>query len=324
MHNSILLFYLIIVNTMNISIMLPFLLLECISVKWWVSYLISISGLLKYVYNVSTFVKNKEILFELLDDNDKSHSIIIQNHPSQFDFFIPTSFFSVNNKIPNIFPRSIIYYYTFVFLPGFGMISYLHNNILITLNKLQNLKRIDTCKINNNNWLWFYPEGSVYCKSSRDKSYKWCDDNNKVRMNNCLYPRSGAMSIIHKNNNIQTIYSICTQYDSIKVGDKYVSLHNTKLPSKVYFDLSKHCLDNEDITEKTVDIFYDIDKKLCKNIDEKEYVLLNSNYLELFCLIFQVLFFVFNCYLTYSYSFVQIYLISVLSMYYIYLYFDMK
>ena len=111
MHNSILLFYLIVVNTMNISIMLPFLLLECISVKWWVSYLISISGLLKYVYNISIYVNDKTLLLELLDDkNDKSHSIIIQNHPSQFDFLAPIPFLSINNNIPNVFPRSILYF----------------------------------------------------------------------------------------------------------------------------------------------------------------------------------------------------------------------
>jgi hypothetical protein len=73
-----------------------------------------------------------------------SYIIIVQNHPSQYDFIL--SLFSVNG-IPKNFPNIITYYYTYVYLPGFGLACYLVNNIMITANKIKNILHLEKYKL---------------------------------------------------------------------------------------------------------------------------------------------------------------------------------
>ena len=324
MQHKFLFFHLLIVSWINNIFIYPFLLLNnTLLLRWSLSYFISISGLIKYFYNISIHVNNMNIIDDIIY-SDKSKSIVIQNHLSQFDFLFISSLISNNNIIPNINMKMLTFYDLYLYLPGFGLVCYLLKNIMITYNKIKNIKLIENCEINSDTLLWFYPEGNVYCKRAKDVVDKYCDNNNLPKMKNCLYPRSGAVEILQKNNKINTIYSVTTQYDNIKPSDKYHSLVNSNLPSNVYFKLDKHHVMDNDIFNKTVEIFHDMDNNMDKDIINNEYKKLDNNYIEILCILIQGLFFILCCYMMYQYYFMRLYFISGSICYYAYLYFDIK
>jgi hypothetical protein len=335
--NSSLLFYLLFITFINNFFLLPFVLIGSLFTKKIITLYtninyICISGLLKYYYNISVYIENIKIAYELCNapesiklvyqqdskqiENDTS--IIILNHLTQFDFVTLTLFssFSKNILFPNT--RGIIYYFAYIYLPGIGILSYLNKGVMISFNKIKNFLNLEKCKINKNDLIYLYPEGNVYCTKMKNSVDKYCDDNNIERMKNCLYPRSGALDILHKNNNIKNIYSVCMQYDNIKPCGKYHTLSNTKLPNKVYFKFNKHELNGENINKKTVDIFREFDNELDKNIDESKYLLIGKSYIELFCMIFFALLFITACYYIINYNYVLLYYVIATILYYVY------
>lgn len=319
--NYFILFYLLFITFINNFFLLPFVLIgslftkKSISLYTNVNY-ICIAAILKYYYNISVYIENIKILEELLNPN--TLSILILNHLTQFDFVIGTLFTSNSKNIlsPNI--RGILYYFAYIYLPGIGIVVYLAKCVMISFNKIKNILNLEKCKINENDLIYLYPEGNVYCTKMKNTVDKFCDDNNIERMRNCLYPRSGALDILHKNNNIKTIYSACMQYDTIKPCGKYHTLSNTELPNKVYFKFNKHELNDTNIYTKTIDIFREFDNELDKNIDESKYLLIKKFYNELFCIIFYLLLFLTACYCIINYNYVLLYYVCTTVLYYTY------
>jgi hypothetical protein len=292
-------------------------------VKYINSYLIGLSGLLKYFYNITIHVRNKNIITELFNSN-KKNSIIIQNHLSQFDFIFISSLLAENiYSIPNIHMKLLIFYSLYIVSPGFGIICYLMDCIMISYNKIKNMKSIERWKINSNNWLWFYPEGCIYSTVSKEKADMFCNDNNIPIMKNCIYPRSGAAEILQKNNKVDTIYSVATQYDTIKPNGYYHSFISCNVPTNVYFQFYKHKVNDNNISNKIVSIFRDIDNIIENNdADYDDYIVLEKHYIEIICLLFHGLFFVLCCYIMYTYPLMILYSIIVTILYYIILYFS--
>jgi len=341
--NTLFLFYMLIVTYINNIFMLPFLLISKLFTKKIISlYTNSIylggSCIFKYYYNMSTYIKNTKILHELLNLNEPT--IIISNHLTQFDaIFLGLLLANKKQvqgqeKVPDLLCKSaklhndlcyiptnnirvVAYYLTHLVKVGYSILLYLNKSIMISNNKNKNFLNLENCKIDKGDILYLYPEGNVYCSKMKNIVDKYCDDNNIERMKNCLYPRSGALDILEKNNNIKTIYSICVQYDTIKPCGKYHTLLNTKLPNKVYFNLNKHEL-NSNIYSKTVDIFRNFDKELDQDINESEYLLIGKYYNELYCQLSHILLFIFACYYLYNYNYVLMYYITMTILYYIY------
>jgi len=340
MNHKFLLFNLIFISLVNTVFMLPIILLlmlfekiynylepndiseNTFLLKWTNSFLINISGSLKYLYNTKLHIKNNELIDELFN-SDTSNSIIVQNHLSQFDFLSVALFLSHYNNIPSINMKMLSYYPLYLGLPGFGMVCYLINSIMITDNKQKNIKVIEDCKINKNDWLWFYPEGNVFCKKAKDINDTYCDKNKIDTMKNCMYPRLGGVEILQKQNKVNTIYSIGTQYDNIKPCDKYHTMINCDIPKNIYIDLNKHTVTKDTISNKTVEIFKDIDTLLDKKINENEYVTEEGNSTEILCMTFHILFFMLCCYMMYNHKSLFKYFIIVTVIYYIYLGLDM-
>jgi hypothetical protein len=102
------------------------------------------------------------------------------------------------------------------------------------------------------------------------------------------------------------------------------SLVNSNLPSNVYFKLDKHHVKDNDIFNKTVEIFHDMDNSMDKDIINNEYKKLDNNYIEMLCILIHGLFFILCCYMMYQYYFMRLYFISGSICYYAYLYFDIK
>jgi len=327
MNHKLLLFYLTFVSLINSLFILPFILPTMIFTNYFLikyvnSYFIGLSGIIKYFYNLSLYVKNKKYLSELFT-SDKSKSIIIQNHLSQFDFIFISSLLAENTfLIPNIHIKILIFISLYIASPGFGIMCYLMDCIMISYNKIKNFKSIEKCKINMNNWLWFYPEGCIYSSTVKEKADKYCDDNKLDKMNNCIYPRFGAATILQKNNKVDTIYTVATQYDTIKPTGYYHSLVNCDLPNNVYFQFDKHNIDDNNIANKIVSIFHNFDNILeNNNTDYDDYIMLKRNYIEIICMLFHLVFFIICCYSMYMYPLLILYGTIVTVLYYIILYF---
>lgn len=327
MNHKLLLVYITFVSLVNNLFILPFIIPSLLYTNYFLikyvnTYLIGLSGLLKYFYNISIYVKNKNIITDLFNSN-KSKTIIIQNHLSQFDFMFISSLLAENNSyIPNIHMKLLIFISLYIASPGFGMVCYLIDCIMISYNKVKNIKSIEKCKINNNNWLLFYPEGCVYCTTAKEKADKYCDDNKLNRMKNCIYPRFGAAEILQKNNKVDTIYSVTTQYDTIKPSGYYHSFINCNLPNNIYFNFDKHNINDNEISDKIVSIFRNIDNTLeNNNIDFDDYSLLDKKYIELICLLFHMILFLVCCYFMYVYPVMILYGTIITICYYIILYF---
>lgn len=325
MYNKIILLYLFSVSLINNITALPVILIckyffKKLFIIWSNSYFISVGYLLKY-YNTSIYVNNIEIWKEFLENKDPHH-ILIQNHLTQYDFLFLSRLISVNNKIITNHIRTLPWYATYILLPGFSIMGYLSNYIMISLNKKKTIKLLENCKINNNDFLFFYPEGAVFCTKSKEQSDMFCDNNNIPRMKNCMYPRSGALDILHKNNNIKTIYSLSTKYN-IDINGKYYTLINNPMPNEIYFKINKHIINDNLIFNQTVKIFRDIDDYI-DNYKEYKFELIESKPIELYYFIFHMLFFISSCYVLITNYFVTIYFFIILILYYTYVYFDIK
>lgn len=329
MNNKLLIAYLFCISNINVILAYPILYISKFFTNrlfnfYYNTYAYSVAPIIKYYYKTKFYIQNKDVFEELLsDDYDKSKSILIQNHLSQLDFIFLHAILSLKNSITNINLKSVTHFYSYLASPGFGMICYLSNAIMITYNKIKNIILLNKCKIKNNDILFLCPEGNVFSKENKKSNDKYCDENNINKMKNCLYPRLGAIEILQKKNNIDTIFVMCTQYDNIKPSGKYHTLLNTELPRKVYIKFDKYKTDDK-ICEKTVEIFRNIDNYLDKEIDESEYTILPLNKLEIFSLLFHL--FVFMCGISalYNYNILFIYIIFVYIVYYTFLYFEIK
>lgn len=329
MKQSLLIFYIGIVSLVNNIFMLPFILFSMLisdklKIQWWNSFLISISGILKYIYNISIFIDDPELLYTLVDDKyDRSHSVLIQNHLTQIDTIFTLPILSTKESIPQLTSRAVVFIYTHFALPGFGMMCYLFNNIMISFNKEKNNADLAACKLDSKDLLILYPEGCLFAKDNKMKADKYCEDNNIEKMKNCIYPRAGAMNIIHENNRIDEIFSTCIQYDNIKPDEKYKTILNIDLPKKVFINIKKHT-NFDNIAEKTVSIFRENDKIMDQEIDESKYTLLKPKYIELLCMLFHTFIFIGSCYLLTTSSIAIAYFITMILFYYIYFYINME
>jgi hypothetical protein len=338
MINKLMLFYMGIISTINTIIVLPLILLGIFLNKMNKYYnipyfehthkiytiyanifLSGISGILKYFYGTEIFVENIKLLDELIDSNRSSGNIIVQNHQTEFDYLFGYALLIKNMKLNYHNLKMIMGYHVYVMLAGIGLISILSNSILIRYNRNKDEHDIKLCEIKKNDIVYLFPEGCVYNKNNKEKSDKYCDKNNIEKTKNCLYPKTGALEILNINNNINHIYSFCTQYDSILPCDKNHTLFNTKMPKQVYIKIEKHTVDNT-IQETTIDVFRKMDKYMDKNINIDNYVKIDNTYSELFYLFIFLFIFAVGCYSLVQYNFVRYYFISVLAIYYIYLY----
>ena len=328
--NKLFIFYSIFVLIINNFILLPILLISKLFTDKIVGIynnIIYVTGtaIFKYCNNVSIYICKKNINYLHDMFNVDGSSITIFNHLTQFDYIFFGALLSFSKIITNFNIRIPAYYYTNYFIPGLGLLGYLNNSIIISHNKNKNLSDLEKCKINKNDFMYLFPEGNVYCTKTKNIVDKYCEDNNIEKMKNCLYPRSGALNILHKNNNINKLYSVCIQYDSIKPTGKYHTLLNTKLPNKVYFKVNKHNINKSDnIHAKSVEIFREFDKDIEIGIDESEYILANKYYNEIMCMIFQSSLFITSMLLIYNYSIVRYYYASVIPLYYMYSYIDIN
>jgi len=330
MYNKLLISYFFFLSPINTILALPLLFLSKIFTNklvtfWYYSFGYSFTTILKYYYNVSFYVKNKYLLEEFTDNKyNGSHTLLIQNHLSQIEFIFLSALFSMKNKIPNKLLRMVSFYYIFIATPGIGILCYLADYIIITYNKIKNIISLNKCKIKDNELFYLCPEGSVFSTENKKITDKYCETNNIPIMKNCLFPRPGALEIIHKNNNIDTIYLLTTQYDTIKTTGKYHTLLNTKIPNKVYIKFDKYNITDDKIFDKTVELFRNIDNYLDKEIDESEYTLLPLNKLEIFSLLFHLFVFMCGVLALYNYNILFVYLLFVYIVYYIIVYFEIK
>ncbi len=321
MRQLILILYITIISLINNVFILPFILLTLpftnnILNIWNNLYFMSISGILKYICNISIYVKNVEILNTMFDNSNKS--IIIQNHLSNWDFLV-IPLLNIKNKLFKIKIKMIALYDGYISLPGIGLFSLLNNNIMLSYNKNKNFKALDECKYNTNDWIYLYPEGNIFCKKSKQSNDNYCKQNNIITTKNCLYPRFGAIKVLNKNNNITNIYSLCTQYDNMVPSNKYHTLLNHNLPKKIFVTINNTVVN--DIIEDTINIYRDIDKYLDKEINMNEYIKIDKNLLEFVSLICYLLLFIYNCSLLYSNYLYSVYLLSVIIIYYTYIFY---
>jgi hypothetical protein len=330
MHNKLLILFFFLINNLNIILPYPILLFSKLFTDkifnyYYNTFYYSISAIIKYYYKTNIYIQNKHIFEELLHNNsDNKNTIIMQNHLYQLDCIVVPMLLSCTNKITNNIIRAVTYFYLYLCSPGMGMCLSLSDSVLITNNKQLNLSFIDNCKLKKNDLLYIYPEGSVYCKTSRESNNKYCDDNKLKKMKNCLDPRPGGINILQKNNNIDTIISVCTQYDNIKPSDKYHNAINTPMPKSIYVKFDKHNVEKDKIFDKTVEIFNDIDKYLDKEININEYELQKLNTIEIISLIFHLGMCVGFLYLLYNYPGLFSYIIIVYIVYYVNLYLFIK
>ena len=187
---------------------------------------------------------------------------------------------------------------------------------------MKNYNILNKCRIFSNDWVYLYPEGNVYCEKSKDSNDKFCKENNIQPTKNCLYPRFGALDIISKNNPINTIYTLCTQYDNLKPSKKYPTLLNHQLPNNIYINIMEKHVD--DMMQDTIKIFRNIDNYLNNEIDITSYSVMKKNTLELGCLIFHILLFCYNIYLLSTNYLYGGYLVTVLPLYYLYVLYTIR
>jgi len=315
MKNIALILYITLLALINNIYILPIILLTLpftnkILNIWINIYFTSITGLLKYVCNVSIHIKNSHILHDMFDD--MNNSIVIQNHLAQWDFLI--ILLNISKKLCKIKIKIIGLYQGFMLMPGMGLFGLLNSNIMLCYNKIKNLQVLEKCKNDKNDWIYLYPEGNIFCEKSKQSSDKYCKENNIIPTKNCLYPRFGALEIINKNNNINTIYSLCTQYDNVKPSKKYHTLLNHTLPKNIFINIKKTHVKN--LVSDTVQIYRDMDEYLDKEININEYIVADKSFIELLCLLFHLLLFIYNCSLLYNNYFYGLYLGFVMFIYY--------
>ena len=265
---------------------------------WYNTLLIACSGFIKYFYDVQVYVDNIDNMNSMMDGNN----IVISNHLSEFDFLYTFALLKNNN----IHLKFIIYYHLYLF-PGIGIILYLLDCIQITDNKKQSLANIEKCKINKNTVLFLYPEGTIYNNISLAKSNDYCIKNNIERTKTCLYPRTKALNIIAKNNNIDTLYSIHTKYNTDNI---YNGLTKVDIPNRVYMKINK--IKTNNIEEDTIKIFRDMDKITTKD----EYIQLDITLSEKIYMVVYLSLFAILCIHFYE---IRYYLYTTIILYYSYL-----
>ena len=327
MKNKILIFYLFVIGAINNMTIAPLLLLtmpftKYFLLKYYNIFMLTGSYLVRLYYNVKVYVSNKNLMHDMLDNNNKEHSIVISNHMSQFDFLYFYNLLAVKNYIQSIQFKFVAFYYLYLF-PGVGILAYLTDCIQISNNKKRTIDNMNNCKLGKNDIFFIYPEGSTYRQSYLDKSNEYCDKNNIERTKLCLYPRDVGLNIIDKNNNINTIYSLWMQFDKPHEKD-YYGVIQKDIPKTVYIKLNKHLIENMNISNKTIEIFRDIDTHLLKGLDKNDYELLEPSYCEKLCLLSYTSLFSFLVYALYESSYFRYYLSTTTTLYYLYLYYHMK
>jgi hypothetical protein len=294
MKNKLLIFSILVIALIINIIIAPFIVVTMLFTNkfllaWVNSFTLAITCFIKYYYDVKVHIKNEEIIQDLFDDNNnKSNSIVISNHLSYFDFLYIWSLLSLKERLSNINFKSISFYYLYL-LPGIGTILSLSGSMLTSDNKEKSLENIEKCKIKNNDVIMIYPEGGVLYQSALDKSNKYCDKNNIEKTKNCLYPRTGAINTLHKNNHIDTIYTFTQQFDKPHTKERY-GLFDTSIPDKVYFKFDKVKTDNPEMD--TIKFFRNTDTHLDKKLDKDEYSLIKISLCEKICLTLYTTFFI--------------------------------
>ena len=324
MKNKLLIFTILIIALIVNIIIAPFitvtmLFTDKILIAWVNSFIMALTCFIKYYYDVKVHIKNEDVLQELFDDNNnKKHSIVISNHLSHFDFLYIWSLLSVKERLSNINFKSISYYYLYLF-PGIGTMISLSGSMLTSDNKEKSLDSIEKCKINNNDVIMIYPEGGVLYQSALDKSNKYCDKNNIEKTKNCLYPRTGAINTLHKNNHIDTIYTFTQQFDKPHTKEIY-GLFDTSIPDKVYFKFDKVKTDNPEMD--TINFFRNTDTHLDKKLDKDEYSLVKISLCEKICLTLYTTFFILCIMEIKDSKYLRYYILLSTMIYYSYLAYD--
>jgi len=131
MKNKILVFFMYIVTGVNNMTIAPLLLLtmpftKYFLVKYCNIFILSYSYLVRLYYNVKVYISNKDIMHDMLDSNNKEHSIVISNHMSQFDFLYFYNLLAVKNYIQSIQFKFVAFYYLYLFP---GVFNRLYTNI---------------------------------------------------------------------------------------------------------------------------------------------------------------------------------------------------
>ena len=324
MKNKLLIFTMLIVALVINLIIAPFIMVTMIFTDkfllvWHNSFIMAMSCFIKFYYDVKIHIENEDILEEILDDNNnKKNSMVISNHLSHFDFLYLFNLIATKPNVPNNNFKLASIYYTYLF-PGIGILCYLTNSMLISDNKKKSLANIEKCKINSNDVVLLYPEGFIYRKGTLAKSNDYCIKNNIELTKNCLYPRNTGLNIIAKNNNINTLYSICMQFDKKHTKELY-SLFETDIPNRVYMKFNKTKTDNPD--KDTINIFRNMDTYLEEPLNKSKYNESNISLCEKICLTLYTLFFILCMMQIIDNKYILGYLIVATMIYYSYLAID--
>jgi len=299
----ILIILLLIVNVNNIMLY-PLLLIDKHIYNTNSNYMLSnhlcLSGITKYLMNI--YVKNEEVI------KDNEPIVVIGNHIKSNDMIL-----NVNLLLDTMVHKKLkcIIHWVGLLIVG-NMVYFSDSPVVYNKNDCNNYE------LDNNDIIMLYPEGNLYTNETQKKSDEWCDKNGYDKMINCRYPRLGAINNIIENNKINSIYSLCINYNNtIPSTMKNKNGYTAFIPDDVYLDFDIINIENKDIKKEIVDIFYDFDKKLGKKIDNTEYRLMRPSKKEKISICIQFLLLVIFIYLIWTNRYVYNYYLYSISAYYI-------
>ena len=235
----------------------------------------------KYLFIINKYLHNWSIEIEETinykkEFNNNNKLLVILNHPKILDGLFVYNY--LINKYPEHFVLFIIKK-ELINIPLIG--KFIHNNFICLERNLNRdkpylIEQINKyMNIHNKLIIVIFPEGTTFCKETKQKSDNWCNKNNYEKYNNLLCPRISGTKIIYDTFKPDLILNNTIYYmDDInhnKTNYEY---------ELVNFNIIHRCKIIEDILPNNIDFEKEL-YNIWKNKDEllkQEYIKLKNLY----------------------------------------------
>jgi len=211
--------------------------------------------------------------------NSRDKNVIIANHLSEIDYifvFILQSYKKLNNKF--IFVMKNVLRYIFF---SFGWASFINDSLFLKRNYVEDIKYMNTKlknikKYDKNCQILIFPEGYIYTSEKFLENIKYCNENNILKYDNLLHPRTKGCNLIQTSLNINTIYDITILYDTLSYNNLMYCYNIANIikynifPRNIYLHIEKY---NMIFDKNNYHIIFDKKDKVIN-----DYLLYNENY----------------------------------------------